>query len=268
MDQQQRIEVIRDWAAGKYRLPVRQNGNGMVKLAQPKETAVGPASRSRDFMELRFGERRLVSLPSHRDNPTPGVYTSLCGNNAELMEQIARLYFKPGFRIADVTYGLGVFWRNIDITQYDFYPSDIKTCPHALHDFRHLPYQDAEFDVVVFDPPYMHGSLPVGFEVCYRNKETTNGQGHTGIMRLYDEGMAEGKRVLKQNGLLLAKCMDEVESGRQKWSHIEVYDIARRLGMSAHDLFVLTQKQNPTIQSTDQQHARKNHSYLWVFRRG
>ena len=32
-------------------------------------------------------------------------------------------------------------------------------------------------------------------------------------MRLYEEGMAEGNRVLKQNGLLLVKCQDEIESG-------------------------------------------------------
>ena len=63
------------------------------------------------------------------------------------------------------------------------------------------------------------------------------------------------------------KCKDEIESGRQRWSHIEVHEIARRLGMANQDLFVLTQKHDPMIQSPNQQHARKNHSYLWIFKK-
>lgn len=209
-----------------------------------------------------------VPPPLSRDNLTAGVYTSVCGDNAELMERVASLYFRRGYRIADVTYGKGVFWRRINLEHYDFRPSDLKTCPEAAFDCRHLPYPDAWFDVVVFDPPYMHGSGGVGYESCYRNAETTKGLGHAAVMQLYEESMAEAKRILKRNGLLLVKCQDEIESARQRWSHIEVYDIARRLSMVIQDLFVLTQKQNPTIQSTDQRHARRNHSYMWVFKKG
>lgn len=252
MDHQQRIKVIQDWVAGKFRSPVPHNGNGAVKPAQPSKTAARPVSR-----RLRLSQ---VDVPA-------GVYTSVWGDNAELMERIASLYFKAGDRIADVTYGKGVFWRDIDATKYDFYPSDMKTCLHAPYDFRCLSYQDASFDVVVFDPPYMHGSGLEGFEKCYRNGETTKGMGHTDIMRMYEDGMGEATRILKRNGLLVVKCQDEIESGWQRWSHIEVYDIAQGLGMTAQDLFVLTRTQSPTIQFTAQRHARKNHSYMWVFRK-
>ncbi len=208
-----------------------------------------------------------VPPPLSRENLTAGVYTSVCGDNADLMERVARLYFKPGYRIADVTYGRGVFWRHINLEHYDLYPSDLKTCPEAVFDCRHLPYPAAWFDAVVLDPPYMHGSGPKGIEKCYRNGETTKGLGHAAVMQLYEEGMAEAKRVLKRNGLLVVKCQDEVESGRQKWSHIEVYDIARQLGMVIQDLFVLTQRHNPSLRCGNQQHARKNHSYMWVFQK-
>ena len=43
--------------------------------------------------------------------------------------------------------------------------------------------------------------------------------------------MKEAVRILKTNGLLLVKCQDEIESGRQHWSHIELLEIARKLGM-------------------------------------
>ena len=121
---------------------------------------------------------------------------------------------------------------------------------------------------MIFDPPYMHGSGLPGVERCYRNGETTKGAGHAAIMRLYEKGMAEATRILKAGGLLLVKCQDEIESGRQHRSHIEIYDIARRSGMVDQDLFVLTRRHAPPVQGRGcQQHARKNHSYLWVFRK-
>ena len=79
--------------------------------------------------------------------------------------------------------------------------------------------------------------------------------------------MSETHRILKPGGLLLVKCQDEVQSGRQRWSHIEVQKIACRLRMTSQDLFVITQKRAPMIQRTNQKHARKNHSYCWVFKK-
>jgi hypothetical protein len=169
---------------------------------------------------------RLEDLPV-ANSGNQGVYTSVCGNNADLMERIAALYFKPGYRIADVTFGKGVFWRKIDATKYDFHPSDLKTCPGAAFDFRHLPYDDGSFDVEVADPPYSHSRDRHHFEANYRNVETTNGLGHAGIMRLYEASMQEGNRILKPGGLMLVKCQDEIESGRQHRSHIEIYEFAR-----------------------------------------
>ena len=39
------------------------------------------------------------------------VATAMLGDNSMLMRNVARLYFKKGFRIADVTYGKGTFWK-------------------------------------------------------------------------------------------------------------------------------------------------------------
>jgi hypothetical protein len=37
--------------------------------------------------------------------------------------------------------------------------------------------------------------------------------------------------------------------------------------MTVQDLFVITQKHDPMIQRINQKHARKNHSYCWVFKK-
>jgi len=39
------------------------------------------------------------------------------------------------------------------------------------------------------------------------------------------------------------------------------------LGLYGKDLFVLVRKSSPVIQYKNQQHARKKHSYLWIFQK-
>lgn len=63
------------------------------------------------------------------------------------------------------------------------------------------------------------------------------------------------------------KCQDQIQSGKQRWVHVELYDYAKSLGFYGRDLFVLVQKTRPAIRWPVQKHARKNHSYLWVLER-
>jgi hypothetical protein len=70
--------------------------------------------------------------------------------------------------------------------------------------------------------------------------------------------------------LLLVKGKDEVESGRQRWSRDEIPRAARRCGFTDQDMFVYESQTGFPMRQGDgqgpQQHARKNHSYLFVFR--
>jgi ubiquinone/menaquinone biosynthesis C-methylase UbiE len=118
---------------------------------------------------------------------------------------------------------------------------------------------------VAFDPPYVHNPGTMIINDSYQNAETTKGLYHNDITKLYQDGMKEAYRILKPNGIMLVKCKDEVESSVQRWSHIEFLLVASKMGMYAKDLFVVTQKNLPAIQHKKQVHARKNHSYLWVF---
>lgn len=196
-----------------------------------------------------------------------GAYSAIICDNDELVEQAASLYLKNGYRVADVTWGKGVFWRRLDLTRYDFHKSDIITCPQAKYDFRNLPYKSSSFDVVVLDPPYCHNPGEMIVDANYQNKATTKGLYHKDIIELYRNGMKEACRILKDGGTLWVKCKDEIESSYQRWSHVEILDIALKLGMYGKDLFVLIQKSNPVIQHAAQQHSRKNHSYLWIFKK-
>jgi hypothetical protein len=193
---------------------------------------------------------------------------ALIGDNCDLIELVSQDYLHPGDRVADVTYGKGAFWKKVDTSKYLFHPSDMVTCPKAPYDFTKLPYKNATFNAVVMDPPYRHNSSATyQFDKNYQNNKTTRGLDHDGIIRLYKAGMIEAHRILRTGGFLWVKCQDEIEWCYQRWSHIEILRIAENLGFSARDLCILTQKRKPIIQVKKQKHARKNHSYLWIFMR-
>lgn len=190
------------------------------------------------------------------DNP---IYTVHKGSNSGLIKMAAELYFKEGDKIADVTYGKGVFWKEINRTRFDIVGSDIKTGI----DFRNLPYENDSFDHSVIDPPYARITNLKGMVDCYN---TTRYITHAEILQLYQEGLIELHRVTKSEGMILCKCQDEIYGGKQYWTHIEIFNIALQMGLYPKDLFILVNDKMPKP-LYKQQHARKLHSYLWVFQK-
>ena len=199
------------------------------------------------------------------------VFTAHVGTNAEVFPKILQLYVPAGAKVADVTYGPGVFWRNVDQTAYELARSDIKRGV----DCRALPYDDASFDCVVFDPPYMHtpgGTAHDGhqnFEQYYQNNggNRTQLKYHDAVLDLYFSSAAEAWRVLKKRGIYIVKCQDEVCACRQRLTHVEIINhLASQF--IAEDVFVLVRNGKPGVSRiVRQRHARKNHSYFLVFRK-
>lgn len=195
------------------------------------------------------------------------ILSAITGSNADLLPRILELYVKPGAIIADVTAGRLAFWSKVDLTQYVFHPTDI--IPSDLDplgtDFRDLPYEDASIDTLVLDPPYMHGGATIkkSLNDCYQNKNT----GHESVIRLYAGGILEAARVLKKRALIIVKCQDETESGKQCFSHVELIQLLTMLGFEVIDLFILQQTSIPLMRkTTPQKSARKNHSHCLVAR--
>ena len=191
------------------------------------------------------------------------VLTSHRGKNSDLIKIAADFYIDDGMSVADVTYGKGAFWSGIDTSRFKFFPSDLQTGI----DFTRLPYDNQSMDVLILDPPYMHGGQTIKQSInsCYRNQNTS----HESVIRLYTGGILEAARVLKKGGQLWIKCQDEIESGKQRLSSHELKTICEILGFEIKDLFILTQPSVPAMREKYQKTARKNHSYLFItkFRR-
>lgn len=195
------------------------------------------------------------------------ILTACVGTNAELLPKVFELYVKPGAIIADVTYGKGVFWKNIDKTKYEVFESDISFDPSI--DFRDTRFSDASLDVLILDPPYVHhDGIKDSIAGCYKN-DKSGIKSHEDVIRLYAGGILETARVLKKQGLILVKCQDEIESSKQRLSHIEIVNLLELFGFQIKDIFVLVQQSIPAMREQYQLSARKNHSYLIVakFRR-
>lgn len=199
------------------------------------------------------------------------VFSASVGSNAEQFPLILGLYVEPGKVVADVTHGRGVFWRDIPEGKYQLRATDLQTGV----DCRKLPYENESIDCVVLDPPYMHtpgGSAHEGhqnFEGYYQNNAAnSNLKYHEAVLDLYYGAAREAHRVLREAGILIVKCQDEVCANKQRLTHVELVVEYTHYGFIVEDCFVLVRTNRPGVsRMIKQQHARKNHSYFLVFRK-
>lgn len=215
-------------------------------------------------------ERRLRKSPAGEAR-NDLVLSAHQGTNADVFPHILDLYVGANSRIADVTYGKGVFWRKVERPDLTLEATDLTTGV----DCRELPYEDGSFDAVVLDPPYMHSPGQgahrnhQNFEDYYRNNRTTPGGGakyHEAVLDLYFAAGKEAVRVLSEGGVLIVKCQDEICSNRQRLTHVEIINEYEEFGLIAEDIFVVVRSGKPGMSRVvRQRHARKNHSYFLVF---
>jgi hypothetical protein len=70
------------------------------------------------------------------------IFSAQQGTNDGIFPSILDLYVPRGSKIADVTYGRGVFWRNVPKHSYHVFGTDIKSGV----DCRALPYDNSSID--------------------------------------------------------------------------------------------------------------------------
>ena len=226
-----------------------------------------------------FGE---IFSPEKKRRTARGISTSdlvlsaHCNTNDKVFPEILELHVPIGSTVADITYGLGVFWKEIPKENYKLLATDLKTGV----DCRSLPYKDNSIDCVVFDPPYMEGlfrrdtghlagsGTHKAFRSAYSNGSVTNDgpKYHDAVLDLYFKGGKEARRVLKEKGIFIVKCQDEVSANKQRLTHVELINEYAKYGFYCKDLFVVVRQNRPAVSRLIKQvHARKNHSYFLVF---
>jgi hypothetical protein len=196
------------------------------------------------------------------------VVTARLGRNADLFADVLAVYVPDGSRVIDLTWGKGNFWRNVDESRWSLVRNDIATEADCHEDFRSTSWPSGSFDAVILDPPYaQHGTgAPIKASIAspYNLHGPLTPTSAKQVREVYVAGIAEARRLLHVGGVLIVKCQDQIESGKQHYIHA---DLLRLDGFVPEDLFVLVQPTQPAMRHTYQKHARKNHSYFIVQRK-
>lgn len=210
------------------------------------------------------------------------ILSAYTDGNENVFPHVLDLHVPKGSRVADVTWGRGVFWKKVPKDEYHVIGTDI-----AMGiDCRNLPYEDDSLDCVVLDPPYMegfyrknnehkagsgsHSSLARAYSNGDEINSDTDNSGtkkwHAAVTDMYFKASREAYRVLRKKGVLIVKCQDEVSAGKQWLTHVEIINELESIGYYTKDLFVVVRTGKPAVSRLKNQvHARKNHSYFLVF---
>jgi hypothetical protein len=208
--------------------------------------------------------REVNTTQSHlKDGARQGakseIIKSVSYNETKILKWIMRLYCPGGFEV-DPTYSRGIIYKKVTAPKLKF---DINPqAPGVVKaDCRYLPLGESTIGNIVFDPPFVGGGGKKGII----RKRFTGFKSIPLLWQFYRESMREFNRILKDNGILVVKCQDVVESGKQFLSHVEVVKMASEEGFYPKDLFVLIAKKRIMRYDQKQQHARKFHCYYLVF---
>lgn len=192
------------------------------------------------------------------------IIKSISYSQEEILNWILQLYCPDGFDL-DPTYSKGVFYKNVPgpRLKFDLNPQ-IPGVRQA--DCTNLPLETRSLKSIVFDPPFVGGSRKDGKPGIIKTRFGYYPNIQTALWGMYHKALREFHRILKLDGILVFKCQDTIESSKQYLSHVEIINVAVRLGFYPKDLFVLLAKHrlmSPNMRK--QQHARKFHSYFLVF---
>lgn len=195
------------------------------------------------------------------------VYTS----NYDAIKNIMGLYNIERFDL-DCTYSKGSFWKDLPspINKSDIYPVNDTVIEASS---ENLPFEDSSMNSIMYDPPFV-----IAGKSYKNNKEGSSiiskrfegYENYNQLMSNYYRTLKELFRITKKDGYVVFKMMDTVSGGKNHFTHVMVMNMAQHIGFYPRDLFILTS--NVRINSfgtkwKKQEHARKYHSYFFVFQK-
>ncbi|MGH9327705.1 MAG: class I SAM-dependent methyltransferase [Terriglobia bacterium] len=200
--------------------------------------------------------------------PLPSVWY---GDDGELLEEMLSFYPRRcPRRILDATVNCGRFWKGSKrrVIGVDNEPSHH---PSIVADNTAMPFRDRSFEVVIYDPPHIpnqgkdkqkdfHQRFGLGDKSPKENGYTF---AHT-----FPPFAQEAYRVLRPEGVLLAKITDYIHHHRYQWAHVELVQAAKDVGFKPCDCIIKVRK-GPIIDPKWKvaHHSRRQHCYWLVFRK-
>jgi hypothetical protein len=200
--------------------------------------------------------------------------TVLHGKDNEALDILLALHAVADPVILDCTYNKGKMWQG---TSYRPLRMDINPAfgLDVCADFAAMPFADASFDVIVFDPPHLptHAASP-GSSRMWEKRYGITGQDKRRdadhVCGLFNPFLVEAKRVLRSpEGVILAKIADLVHNHRQQWQQVDFINAVREVGMTPCDMLIKCDPLAGNLKSSKWEnvmHLRKAHCYWIVVR--
>lgn len=199
-----------------------------------------------------------------------GVIKSISHSERDIIQAILKLHCIGPIEL-DPTYSKGNFYKGIEqpLHKFDLIPQTPDTMQASADS---LPFPDFTFNTIMFDPPFLATkgkSLTIENDCNKINKRFGVFPTEKLLHDFYINCLREFYRLLNDDGILIFKCQDKVSSGKQYFSHIFIQQEAIKMGFYPVDIFILLAKNRIVAdwQAKNQLHARKYHSYFWVFKK-
>lgn len=224
------------------------------------------------YAKMKIEETNIRSLQDEnkrsaiQDGRNRSMIKSYSKDQEEILVAILNLYVGKKTFDCDLTYGDGKFYRHIPI------PKSIYDIQHKDHDVRPiieagvLPEQSMMS--IVMDPPFIIQARVNDDNRSVIHKRYSSFSSEQELKETYYELMQLAHRLLKVKGILVIKTQDTNYNGKQIWVHTIVERYAQEIGFELEDLFIKTQDHVMLRATLSQQtHARKYHSYFYVYRK-
>jgi len=197
------------------------------------------------------------------------VISSINFNEQEIIRDILYLHGNGNYIDCDPTFSIGNFYKDGLIKpkyRFDKFPQ--------LNDVieansNNIPLENESCNIIMFDPPFVIGGTTYNESdegSCIIAKRFTSFKDFDELKQMYSSSLKEFYRILKEDGIVIFKCQDCVASAKQHFSHVWLMNESVKIGYYPKDLFILLAK-NRINDGRKQQHARKYHSYYWVFKK-
>jgi hypothetical protein len=196
------------------------------------------------------------------------------GTDSDLLEAIFKFYPTiPVEPILDSTYNAGRFWKDSkrEVVSMDINP---QYKPMIVADNRKMEgVPSAKYGVVVYDPPHVgpqgRDKSQKRFDIDFGATMECGKDQDWNLSYLYPAFLKQAKRVLKPDGLLLAKITDMVNCHKSKWPHCDFMRMAEETGFTVCDLIIKVRK-GPMVSTKwkNAYHARKRHCFWIICRNG
>lgn len=194
------------------------------------------------------------------------------GRDPTLLEHLIAFYGVPKARVLDVTANRRRMWAGLDTSRTVFVDIDPAMQPDVVADFRALPFADASFDVLVFDPPHLPSAAASPASLVQMRDDYGLEHGGRGPATVFRPFLQEAARVLRADGVVLAKIKDYVHNHAYQWTLVDwITSVRVTPGLTPCDLRIKIDPCGGNLKSgrwVRAHHARVVHTWWAVVRKG